>query len=272
MSKDEDGYVSPEQKGYAYEVTDPNGNNPPPTKEEAEAKLVDLLTKLKSKIKEFFANSNKQFPKFAYENVDKFPQVIYGDILMANGGYANRVITITPLGISKDNEGDIISTIYHEYMHYLNDINGFLPYRRDSDGSPFQLKIECFKERYESDKEFYDRILDYYAFANWSIDLPMDYEDCTKELLASLDEFAKNKGYTREKSCFEYIYRPSNFYRDEINAYTETEYALNMGLFDISIEKLNRDKENKSYYSMRLENAIKYEQDNNYNASGYENK
>jgi hypothetical protein len=281
VAQDEDGdiYEVDEQEKfdketYAHEITN-QGDGVPLTREEAEEKLADLVVKLKNIIKEKYENNNDEFPKYAYDNVDNFPQVNYDynyTIIMANGLYNNGTITITPLGIGQENEDDIKTTLYHEYMHYLNDIKSVFPYRKDLNGSIFQIKNECYEQRMETDKNFYERISELYCFANPLEDVPINFEDFTKELLDILDVFAEEKKMTKEIRCFPYTYMPSNYFRDEINAYMETEKAYHKGLFNTSEKKLNEDKKTKAFYEIKLEQSIKYENNNNYNVTGYENK
>jgi hypothetical protein len=103
-------------------------------------------------------------------------------------------------------------------------------------------------------------------------DIPINFEDFTKELLNILDEFAEKEKLTKEIKCIPYTYRPSNYFRDEINAYIETEKAHHYGLFNTSEKKLNKDKKIKTFYEIKMEQSIKYESNNNYNTTGYENK
>jgi hypothetical protein len=279
--QDADGnvYVVDEQgkfntEPYAYEITN-RGDDMPLTREEAEEKLADLVVKLKNIIKEKYGNKNDEFPKYAYDNLGNFPQVNYDynyTIIMANGLYDNGTITITPLGIRQENENDIISTLYHEYMHYLNDIKSIFPYRKDLNGNIFQIKDECYEQRMETDKNFYERVSELYCLANPLEDIPISFEDFTKELLDILDIFAEREKMTKEIRCFSYTYMPSNYFRDEINAYMETEKAHHNGLFNTSERKLNEDKKTKAFYELKLEQSIKYENNNNYNTIGYENK
>ena len=106
--------------------------------------------------------------------------------------------------------------------------------------------------------------------ADEEINLPLFHAELTSAQLSELKEFIEIKQLKPSLTCIRYDYSPSNFYKDEINAHTETLKAHTIKLFNMNESKINFYNFEINRYNNQYQKSKKYEEKNSINAEGYE--
>jgi hypothetical protein len=246
----------------------------------ATKKVNDLITVLQLRIREYLRNNNTSYQKMAFENENRLPLITEFDPMIgANGMYKNGKLYVGRRNfVENSSDEDILSTIYHEFMHHLNWQFGDRYRMEDLErGIVYSKNVECFEERMQSQDDFLEDI--YYTFilskmATTQRDIyltyPEIYEDLDSEQKKEVDIYIKENTLKPEIVCFSYDYSPSNFFKDEINAHTETINASDKIVFKMSDKKNNIYRNEINRYTNEYNKAKMYEINNNINADGYE--
>jgi hypothetical protein len=201
----------------------------------------------------------------------------------SSGKYVNGQLIVGTLNfIEGATDEDIMATIFHEYMHYISRKNSIFIYRMEDeksgsvyseeDGIVYSEIDPCFEERQETEDEFFNSVCSSFIYDNLPTAMyySFNYTELTVEQKKEIAEYIKTKNLTPSIHCFEFQYKPSNYAKDEINAHIQT---LNMHgkLFQMSLRKQEIYKDEIERYNELYEKALKFEEKNNYNPSGYEN-
>ena len=247
----------------------------------ASKKVSDLIVILIERINEKLNHSTEKYPKWAFENRNQLKEITqFNPNADGAGQHINGRIDVGPTNFIKNSsDDDFLSTIYHEFLHYLNWRFKDLPYRMEDveKGIIYGKLIPCFEERMQSTNEFLERA--YISFITEKIngsdiDIYWDYPDFYNELDSvqkkEIDIYIENNNLKPETTCFPYIYIPSNRSKHEIEVHTETLNANDRGVFRMSDEKINFYHREIIRYTDEYNKAKEYEIKNNINPDGYE--
>jgi hypothetical protein len=230
---------------------------------------------------EKLSTSTEQFQQYAYQHQNELSGIVVFDKSYSGGGkYVNKHLIIgTEREINNSSE-NILSTIYHEYMHYLNDKYKISPYRMENieKGIVYNKIIPQYERRMETQEEFLKDAYDsYITFLlntpdkfEYALGLPSFCQNLTETQAIDFRLYIKNKKLTPEVKEISYQYSPSNYCLDEINAHQETLRANNVQVFTMGVAKLLLYySEIERYNALRIK-AQEYENKNNINPTGYE--
>jgi hypothetical protein len=246
-------------------------------------KHIDLTKLLQTRIVAKLSTSTERFQQYAYQNQNELSNIVVFDKSYSGGGkYVNKQLIIgTDQKINNSNE-NILSTIYHEYMHYINDKYKIFPYRMENaeEGIVYTKIIPQYERRMETQEEFLHDAYDAYMISLWGIpdaithayalSLPSFYQSLTESQTLSFEAFIKEKKLKPEIKYFTYRYLPSNYYVDEINAHQETLKANSVPVFAMGTIKIQfYHSEIGRYNDLRVQ-AQEYESNNNVNPTGYD--
>ncbi|MBN1185759.1 MAG: hypothetical protein JXB49_25985, partial [Bacteroidales bacterium] len=249
---------------------------------EGAMEILSLTELLQKRILDKLINNQEVFPKYAYNNQAVLTSITEFDETYSGGGkYINgRLIIGNDTKHNKTDE-DVLSTIYHEFMHYLNDLYDIYPYRMEDkiQGIVYSKYESCYEEKMQNTEEFlqsaYESYLTYLVNipeqATKAFNMPMNYQELSEDELILLNEYIESNDLKPDVICFPYQYTPSNFSNDEINAHKETLKANNLKVFEMNMEKVSFYNSEIERYTKKKEKAEKYEAENNLNAEGYEN-
>jgi hypothetical protein len=240
-----------------------------PEKGEAlkEKLVVELIRDIKSKIN--IANYTGT-DKMYLEGAVKYAEYLSKNVKVAsaqksgNTGWYDGQVNVY---IGNATEGDVKTTIFHEYLHHIN----------------YLLKIHEYKYENETERKIYEKIDNCFFYK----DIPMQeiyeyfmvtlnnrmviegwknkYSDLSPAQQKEVLEYKKKRTYT----CSHGKYRPSNYYRDELNVYAIC-FKLDKVLYVMSEGKKTTYREKINGYEERKQDCEAYESRNNINAKGYE--
>jgi hypothetical protein len=283
QDKDGNTYTIEEPGGLSQTINEllPDMNNDQPIDTAAASqKVKDLIIVLQQRIKEHLNNSTEKYPKLAYENESVLSSITQFDPTLGGGGaYKNGKLYVGTRNFKENSaDEDMLATLYHEYMHYLNWQFGDR-YRMDDleKGVVYQKRIECFEERMKTEDEFLNDA--YYSFiyskmgtpnAATYLNYPVSYKELDDAQKAEVDIYIKEEKLEPQIECIPYDYLPSNYHKDEINAHTETLNAHKETVFTMSDEKIEIYNKEINRYTNSYNKARMYEINNNINNDGYE--
>jgi hypothetical protein len=235
----------------------------------ANQKVKDLIGILQQRIKEHLNNSTEKYPKLAYENESVLSSITEFDPNVGGGGqYRNGRLYIGTRNFKENSiDEDILATIYHEYMHYLNWQFGD-QYRMENliIGRVYSINLPCFEEKMQDEGEFLEYA--YQLFFQTKMKYPdkevyLDYPDFYEELNSTqkkeVDSYIQENNLEPEIKCFPFHYSPSNYFKDEINAHTETLNVNNKGMLKMSNEKMSFYYSEIDRYTKLYNKAITHE-------------
>jgi hypothetical protein len=246
----------------------------------ATKKVKELVTVLQERIREYLKNSTDKYQKLSFENETILSSISQFDPTLGAGGmYKNGKLYVGTRNFkeSADDE-DILATIYHEYMHYLNWQFGDR-YRMENlvEGRVYQKTVDCFEKRMQTETDFLENVYrEFYADklkkTEWEnyLDYPESYEELNNEQKKEIQTYIEEKKLKPEVVCMSYQYSPSNYFKDEINAHTETLNANSKEVFKMSNEKIGVYSNEINRYTSLYNKAKEYEINNNINSDGYE--
>jgi hypothetical protein len=283
VTKDEDGEVFVTKPQTINENGSQNNNNNLVDTVKAKEKVKELIPILQERIKNNLSSETDLFLKYAYDEVEILTSIVSFNPNVSFGGrYVNGQLFVGTYGFKNGStDEDIMATIFHEYMHYLNKKYKIYEYRMENEreGEIYSFNIQCFYRKIESESEFLERIYQTYIFYLYNSteniyeimnNYPSSYENLTTEQDTAFREFIKDKEYVPIEKCFPYQYLPSNFCKDEITAHNETLKANNMNVFTMSKANVDFYFSEIKRYEEKYEIIKKYEIDNNINPDGYE--
>jgi hypothetical protein len=283
MDKDGSVYEVDEQGDISQTINEllPDINNDQPIDTAvANQKVKDLIIVLQQRIKEHLNNSTGKYPKLAYENESVLSSITELDPNIGGGGqYRNGRLYIGRRNFKENSaDEDILATIYHEYMHYLNWHYGDRYRMADMEtGEVYFIKVRCYEERMQTEDEFLDDVyLQFYTDklnspdATVYLDYPVFYKELNDIQKNEVDNYIKEKDIEPKVKCIPYDYFPSNYHKDEINAHTETLNAHKANVFTMSDEKIGIYNREINRYTDSYNKAKMYEIKNNINSDGYE--
>jgi predicted SprT family Zn-dependent metalloprotease len=257
-----------------------NNDGQPVDTVKAAQKVKDLVIVLQERIREYLKNGIDKYQKLAFENEAILSSISQFDpTLGAGGAYKNGTLYVGTRNFKENStDEDILATLYHEYMHYLNWQFGDR-YRMDNleKGIVHQRRIVCYEERMQAKDEFLEDI--YQAFihekmrtsdAEIYLDYPAFYKELTDVQKEEIDQYIEEKDLKPEIECVPYDYSPSNYFKDEINAHTETLKAHDANVFKMSDSKISVYHSEINRYTNSYNKAITYEINNNINGDGYD--
>ena len=148
---------------------------------------------LKDTITRELADNSDLFYNYAFQNVNflNASTVIFDNRYPGGGRYANRLLTIGLKSIMnrEDNKnGDIMATIFHEFLHYINHEYKIYPYRYEdeTEGLVFSFNVSIGEEL-ETEDAFLDRVLQEFVFSKMGtrdaskyLDFPLLHKDLTE--------------------------------------------------------------------------------------------
>jgi acid phosphatase class B len=145
------------------------------------------------------------------------------------------------------------------------------------EGKVYQKKVECFEKRMQTEDEFLDDVYqEFYVYKlktpereNY-LDYPDFYEELNNEQKKEVQIYIEENKLKPEVVCISYTYSPSNYFKDEVNAHTETLNANNKAVFKMSNEKIDIYNGEINRYTSQYNKAKEYEKNNNINEKGYE--
>jgi hypothetical protein len=255
-------------------------NDEPVDTVKAAQKVKELVTVLQERIIDYLKNSTDKYQKLAFENEKVLPSISQFDPTLGAGGtYKNGKLYVGTRNFKENStDEDILSTIYHEYMHYLNWRFGDRYRMADLEkGIVYSITVSCFEERLQTENEFLEDVyLQFYTdkINNPKAEIYLDYHDFYNELdnaqKKEVDNYIKEKDLKPKVKCIPYDYSPSNYFKDEINAHTGTLKTNNMGSFKMSDEKISIYYSEINRYTGLYNKAKIYEINNNINSDGYE--
>jgi hypothetical protein len=270
--------VRTEKKVSTYEMENQDGDEQPVDITQAIQRVNDLITVLQQRIREHLNKSTDKYPKLAFENENKLPLITQFDPNIGAGGqYRNGKLYVGKRNFTEgSNDEDILATIYHEYMHYLNWEYGDR-YRMENleEGKVYYQNIPCFEERMLSEAEFFEKAYVLFIYDKINIDYetyveyPNTYKKLNDEQKKEVDIHIKENNLKPEMTCIPFDYSPSNYFKDEINAHTETLNAHNWNVFKMSEQKLNIYNSEITRYT-NLYNKAKIYENNNINSNSHE--
>jgi hypothetical protein len=236
--------------------------------------ILELMRDIKSKINiTNYERTNKQHLESSINNTDYIlnnTNIVTYTNYSATGWYENGHIYASYTG--NESEDDVKLTIFHEYLHHINCLYKFFPYRySDENKRNIYIKEDtCFYFGKKTLQGIYDDFILTLEYRLVDEDWPDKYSDLEKnqkqEVLAYKEQ---NKDKYDEEICVFGRYRLSNYYRDEISVY-EICLTLDRILFNISEGKKSLYRNNKSEYEKAMQLSVKYENNNNINEEGYE--
>jgi len=280
LTKGEDGNVRAEKVVTSENPQDNNNSNidVEKTKEKVKTLVDSLIINIKTKLN----NSNDQMFQLSYRNVADLKNIVTFDMSVGSGGqHINKRITIGRAGVTEGentdgSDGDIMSTFFHEYIHYICFISNIFPVRymySVEEGVVYSEMIPIGEEL-EDETAFMKKAYDLFIYSNFNTDIekyssyPDNYGQLNGEQRKELDEYIKEKGLIPEVTMLYEQYVPSNHAQNELNAHNKTLEAASLELFIMSNKKLIfYDKEIKRYQKM-YDFGIKVEREYNYTPSG----
>ncbi|GHT29135.1 hypothetical protein FACS189432_08010 [Bacteroidia bacterium] len=289
MVTDKDGNMYEiNEKGEMLEVLtfenpQEGGNNTTIDEKKAKEKVNTLLDSLIINIKTKLQNSDDQMFQLAYKNTGNLKNIVTFDINVGSGGqHINKKISIGRATViegenTDGSDGDIMATIFHEYMHYVCFISNIYPKRYQytiEEGIVYTENIPTGEEM-EDNSTFIDRAYRTFLLTKYNVDYdkyinyPDDYKQLSESQRKEVDEYIKENNLSPQKKVVNYPYSPSNYAKDELNAHKKTLEASSLGLFTFSQKKLNfYDKELKRYQE-KYDNCVNIERNYNYTPEGY---
>jgi hypothetical protein len=283
--------------GDTYIVTkDDNGsvsvtkNNPPTINENggqnnnniidtvrAKEKVKELIPILQERIRNNLSSESEQFLQYAYNDVEQLTVIASFNPTVSGGGrYVNGQLFVGTLGfIDGSTDEDIIVTVFHEYLHYISHKYSIFEYRMENEkrGIIYSEIDVCFEKKQETEEEFLQRMCESFIYSNLprTSYYPGYYYELTEEQRKEVLEYIKlHKQVPDTNRCFKFQYKPSNYFKDELNAHTLT-LSVNEKLFQMSQQKQTIYRSEIDLYNELYEKALKFESINNYNSMGYEN-
>jgi hypothetical protein len=262
-------------------VMDADGNNGQPIDTAvANQKVKDLIIVLQQRIKEHLNNNTEKYSTLAYDNENVLPSITQFDPTLGSGGaYKNGKLYVGTRNFKESSaDEDILATLYHEYMHYLNWQFGDR-YRMENlmEGKVYSRKVECYENRMQTETEFLNEAYLGFQYSKMGTpeaenyyDYPLYYNELTNNQKEEVDIYIKGGKIEPKKTCISYDYSPSNFFKDEINAHTETLNANGRKVFNMSDNKIILYKDEIDRYMKSYNKAKTYEINNNINSNGYE--
>lgn len=293
----------------------------PVSQEEGQKRITNYAEKLRDKIKSHteWATSTDPFIKQAYLNAELLPKIsIFNSQDGSGGACKGKQIFIGyddfTRTVASEMEGDIMSTLFHEFMHYLNHHVVLLyPYKyiNEEEGEIYSFKTTDTIFTAENQSEFFKRVK--YEFCktavngglkqllieqtygkgkNWNglttiqqenITIMMNskrqsyfdydeltFDELTNSQLDEFDYFIKTSGLTLNKNykIVNYTYSPSNYRKDELNAYQKTYDAEKINLFSISSIKRSKCNNSIQVHKNGQIAAEAYEKKYGYNEKG----
>jgi hypothetical protein len=284
ITKDEDGSVHTEkiEEILASEnLQDRNNSNidVEKTKEKVRTLVDSLIVNIKNKL----YDSNDQIFQLAYKNTDDLNKITTFDVNIGSGGqHINKNIFIGRAGVvegvnTDGSDGDIMATIFHEYIHYVCFISSMFPKRYQysiEEGIVYSEKIPIGEEL-EDEATFRYRVYLLFLMEKYNIDYekystyPDDYGNLNENQRKELDGYIKKNKLSPTKTIIYDLYIPSNHIKDELNAHSKTLEAVSLELFTFSQKKIifynNELKRYQNMYNKSLDIERKY----NYAPDGY---
>jgi hypothetical protein len=270
---------------YVNEMAQSDNTRQPVDTVKVAQQVKDLVVILQERIKDKLKNSEGLL-KQAYDNVEVLSQITYFEPMLGSGGqYRNGKLYIGTRNFTKNSpDEDILATIFHEYMHYLNWLDPTRRYRMESmkDGVVYAITIPCYEKKTPSNDYFLEQMyqlyitnllnstdtLDRIKYSNYE-DL-IYYKDLNISQKKEVDEYIAMNNLSPVEECVPYYYSPSNFFQDEINAHSETLNADSLGTLKMSDAKKIFYKNEISRYTEGYNKARTYEFNNNVNSYGPE--
>ena len=195
------------------------------------------------------------------------PNIVYNSEISAHAQYDNNTIKVNYGdafydGMSTDD--DWLSTIRHEYEHYLDDKYGRTPLEMNENGS---VKNTC-----EVDKEwsYIESCEEATAkLARWDRGYQqLVLELGEKEANVYLKQDPRPSGEPIEISKSRYIYTPSNLSLTELNSYRVQLESNSEGTFPMSESYQIEIESRVIIFERKYQMSIEYEKDNNLNTDG----
>jgi hypothetical protein len=167
----------------------------------AAKKVSELVPVLIQRINDKLHNVTEEFPNLAFENRNRLTSITEFDPNVGGGGvYRNgRLFIGRTHFVRKSGDEDIMATIYHEYMHYLNWQRGDnYRYRMESLelGIVYQKRVPTGRQERQSESVFLDDALFLFVDAQRRIleteflrKYPMFYEELQDEQKKEVDIF-----------------------------------------------------------------------------------
>lgn len=189
-----------------------------------------------------------------YQYKYKIPPVSFSPEITANAVFRNDTIFVGRSFFSNHwlkNE-DRLSVIFHEYNHFLNQLNDTFPIRTDSLGRVFQISTEILYEKpvFELEIEKDKKAL-----------LEKDFDEKTKDLISN---------QINKPALLRFRYAPSNLSRDELLCYQEELKADEIyNLFHLSNDYKKFVEYRIELEKMYLKMRINYEKNHNLTNQGY---
>jgi hypothetical protein len=236
--------------------------------------IVELIDSIKSKIDiNAYSGTNRKYLEGAINQTDYIinnTNIVTYSNMGAVGWYEEGKLYIMYTG--NETKDDVKATLFHEYLHHINYLYKFFPYRySNEDRRDIYVKEDsCFYFGKKTLQGIYGdfiltlgyRVVD----ENWP-DKYSDLEENQKQEVLAYKE--QNKDQYNKEICTLGIYRPSNYYRDELSVY-EICLTLDGILFNISESKKSIYFDNKSKYEEAIQLSVKFENNNNIKEDGYE--
>jgi hypothetical protein len=234
----------------------------------------NVVSVLQERITLKLSDSKEQFQKWAYEHKQELTEKVVFDPSFGGGGYYSYTKRQMVVGDDKEynqTDEDIMSTIYHEFMHYLCDVHKIYIYRKqiDKPDYTYQLIDECYEERVQTKEEFLSETYYYYNIKMPNLpdvsqridytELPAKYTDLIPEQAVKFEQFIANENLKPEKVCISYPYEPSNYSKNEINAHEETLNAHHVKVFTMNEEKVQFYNKEIERYKDKFNQSIRYE-------------
>jgi hypothetical protein len=240
--------------------------------------LVDSLI---GKIETYLSNSDNQFFRLAFENTEDLKENVIFDSTIGSGGeYKNGKMLIginalVPGDKTDGSDGDVMATIFHEYMHYLGSKFNIYPkrYANEEKGIVYSEQVLLGIEM-ENDNIFKERAYKLFTIAKYQIDVakysnyPAFYDQLDGNQKAEVDKYIQDNNLSPQMSEVTYLYRPSNHAKDELNAHTKTLEASSLDLFEISFKKRNSYSKELIRYQEMYDICLRIEQKYNYTPDG----
>jgi hypothetical protein len=188
----------------------------------------------------------------------------------ATGWYENGTLYATYTG--KETEDDVKVSVFHEYLHHINYLYKIFPYCYSNEEAReiYVIEDSCFYYREKTMKEVYidfTTTLNYRLISECWAENYIDLKDKQKQEVAEYRR--KNSGKYDQVICNPGLYKPSNYYKDEINVYSIC-LKLNGVLFNMSEKKNEIYHMNSEEYINKVHDSENYEIRNNINKNCYE--
>jgi hypothetical protein len=260
--------------GYALEETaKPTQDTAAVENEQTKAlrnKLIaELVRNIETKINlARYTGDDRKYLEGAIQNVDYIHEnTKFASPNSSASGWYNGQLNVAYTG--NETEDDLKITIFHEYLHHINYLLKIHEYRYADVAARtiYEIIDNCFELREETMQDVYEVFLyslgSRYGTEYW----PTKYADLTDQQKSEVLAY-KNNNY-QAGTCFSGKYRPSNYYRDEINVY-EICLKLDKVLFSMSEQKKANYGRNIADYEEIKQKCINYEKRTNINETGYE--